>query len=237
MVLFYGIRLGGFSHFVESGARWRLETFGGSHRVNRSVQMPDVWLSMKHPEYDRLDVTSPTASHFGGSAFRKELKEIAELKGQMRFNVLDPRLSDPSHPQYERFLELAKVFGQSRQELDVRLWHSVAVLMRLQEDLGDRLEIRLIAEPFAEAKAPYFTIGRSGHSYLSANPSKRLDVIIPRPGEPTYSDSFSDPSVIILNRPKNAEVIRFTEAFNTMWETAVPLDAALQKTFRAHIDG
>ncbi|MGI9244191.1 MAG: hypothetical protein ACR2RV_25560, partial [Verrucomicrobiales bacterium] len=99
MFLFYGFRLGGFTHFFESGARWRLETFGGSHQVDRSVKMPDVWLSMKHPEYDRIDVTSPTASHFGGSAFRKELREIAEIDGKVRFDILDPRISSPSHPQ------------------------------------------------------------------------------------------------------------------------------------------
>ena len=81
------------------------------------------------------------------------------------------------------------------------------------------------------------SIGRSGHSYLAANPAKRLDVIVPRPDQPSYNDSFSDPGVIHLNRPKNAEVTRFTEAFKTMWESATPLDAALQEKFRAHIDG
>jgi hypothetical protein len=192
---------------------------------------------MKHPEYDRLDVTSPTASHLGGSAFRKELRKMAKAHAQMRINVLDPRVSDPSHPQHERFLALAEVFGQSHRELDARLWHSVAVLMHLQEEFGDQLEVRLISKPSTEAQAPYFTIGRSGHLYQSGNPKRRLDVIVPRPDEPTFTDSFSDPGMIIVNRPENAEVLRFTEAFKSMWELATPLDGTIQKELRAHIDG
>lgn len=236
LLLFYGIRLGGFSHFIESAARWRLETFGGTLRVSRSVRTPDVLLSMKHPEYNRLDVTSPTASHLGGSAFRKELRKMAADHAQMRINVLDPRLSDPSHPQHERFLALADAFGQSPRELDARLWHSAAVLLHLQEEFGDHLEVRLISKPSPAAKPPYFSIGRSGHLYQSGNPKRRLDVIVPRPAEPTFTDSFSDPGMIIVDRPKNPEVLRFTEAFKAMWEAATPLDATVQREFRTHID-
>ncbi|MGI9243232.1 MAG: hypothetical protein ACR2RV_20710, partial [Verrucomicrobiales bacterium] len=140
-------------------------------------------------------------------------------------------------PQHARFLRLAEAFGQSRHELDVRLWHSIAVLMHLKEELGDCVEIRLISEPFAEARDPYFTIGRSGHSYLSDKPKRRLDVIVPRPDQPSYTDSFSNPGVITLNRPNNPEVIRYTEAFESLWESATPLDAALEEEFRTHIDG
>ena len=41
LVLFYAIRLDGFSHCIESGSRWRIETFGGRHHVDRSVRTPD----------------------------------------------------------------------------------------------------------------------------------------------------------------------------------------------------
>lgn len=237
LILFYGIRLGGFSHFIESAARWRLETFGGSHHVSRSVRTPDVLLSMKHPDYDRLDVISPTAVHLGGSAFRKEFRKMAKEHARMRVAVLDPRLSDPAHPQHQRFLALAKAFGQSSRELDARLWHSVAVLLFLQEEFGDRLEIRLISAPSPDARAPYFSIGRSGHLYQSFNPKRRLDVIVPRPDQPTFTDSFSNPGVIIVNRPDHSDVILFTEAFKAMWESATPLDEALREEFCAHIDG
>lgn len=237
LMLFYGIRLGGCAHFIESAARWRLETFGGVHHVSRAVRTSDVVLSLKLPQYDRLDLTSPTAVHLGGSAFRKELGEIAENGGHLRINILDPRISDLSHPQHERFLALAAVFGQTHRELDARLWHSVSVLLRLQDELGDRLEARLISAPSADAKAPYFTIGRSGHLYQSANPKHCLDVIVPRPETPSFTDSSSDPSVIIVNRPNNPEVLRFSEAFKSLWEAATPLDAALQQELRARIDG
>ncbi|MFT4550946.1 MAG: hypothetical protein ACI9UA_004943 [Pseudoalteromonas tetraodonis] len=238
LVLFYGMYLGGFSHFFESGSRWRLETFGGRHEVERSVQTPDVVLSLRHPPYDRLDVTTPTAVHLGGTAFRKELRSMLnERGGRLRINVLDPRLTDPSNPNHARFVELAGAFGMTRHELSARCWHSAAVLLHLAEEFGEKIEIRLIAEPVAGAKSPYFCIGRSGHSYQSENPKKRLDVIVPRPAESTNSDSFTHPGLIIKDRPNNDQVIRFTDAFKSAWDNATPLDQALQDELQNYLDG
>jgi hypothetical protein len=238
LILFYGIRLGGFSHFLESGARWRMETFGGSHHVERSVQTPDVLLSLKQVEYDRLDVTAPTAIHLGGTAFRKELRRmVLERGGQLRINALDPRLADPDHPSHQRFVSLAEVFGMTEIELAARCWYSTAVLLHLEEEFGDGVQIRLISQAGDSAAHPYFCIGRSGQSYFSDDPKTRLDVIIPRPAEPTFSNSFTHPGVIIKDRPKQAEVIRFTAAFNATWANATPLDQALQDELRTHLDG
>ena len=62
-------------------------------------------------------------------------------------------------------------------------------------------------------------------------------MIVPRPDEPTFSDSFTHPGVIYKNRPKNAEVVRFTDSFNSVWENAIPLAKPLQDDLRKHLDG
>ena len=54
-LVFYGTRLHGLTHLQESLGRWKVETFGGIHQVDRSVRMPDVLLSCKPRGYDRLD--------------------------------------------------------------------------------------------------------------------------------------------------------------------------------------
>ena len=98
MVLFIGFyftQLHGISHFRESFGRWRVENFGGVHEVDRAVRMPDVILSFKPRGYDRLDVMAMTSIHFGGTAFRDELRALAGRGGIIRIVVLDPRIGDP----------------------------------------------------------------------------------------------------------------------------------------------
>ena len=106
----------------------------------------------------------------------------------------------------------------------------------MEEDLGDGIEIRLISEPSDTSKYPYFCSGRSGHNYFSTNQKKRLDIIVPRPEKPTYSNSFTHPGKIIKDRPKNADVVRFTKAFEATWETAIPINQALHEKLRTYLD-
>ncbi len=237
-ILFYGIRLKGFAHFSESGARWRLETFGGSHRFDRSVRVPDIVLSFQRFQCDQLDITVPTAAHLGGTAFRKELREIAaEKDGRIRVAALDPRLSEVGHLHHERFAELSEVFGMRPWEFRARCWHSTAVLIHLGEELGEAIEIRLISEPSPDAVEPYFVIGRSGHAYRAAKPEKRLDTIVPRPAEPTGSDSFTHPGTVHMNRPKHPDVVKFSEAFATLWQKATPLTPELKDELLIQLRG
>ena len=67
---FYGIRLNGFSHMGESLSRWRMEVFGGTFPVERSIEVPDVILSFHEEGYDRVDAVAATGAYLGGTAFR-----------------------------------------------------------------------------------------------------------------------------------------------------------------------
>ena len=93
---FYATQLKGVSHFRESFSRWRVESFGGIHEVDRAVRMPDVILSFKPRGYDRLDAMVMTSIHFGGTAFRDELRALAARGGIIRIVVLDPRIAEPN---------------------------------------------------------------------------------------------------------------------------------------------
>ena len=238
VAVFYATRLGGMSHFMESGARWRVDTFGGTHHVDRAVRTPDVLLSFREREFNRLDALAPTAVHFGGTVFREELRAMAAREGGfIRIAALDPRLAEENHPGHARFVALGQAFGLSPYELAARCWHSTAVLLRLAEELADRVEIRLISEPHEDAQAPYFCIGRSGHAYEAGDEGTRLDVIVPRPSEPTGSDSFTHPGMIIKNRPNNPDVLRHTREFESLWNAATQLDDELRIELLDHIDG
>ncbi len=236
--LFYGIRLGGFAHFRESAARWRVETFGGAHHVDRSVRIPDVILSFQDRQYDQLDVVAMTAVNLKGTAFRKELREMAaDPDGRIRIVALDPRLGEPEHPGHAKFVALAEAFGQKQWEYRARSWHSASVLLHLKEDLGDAIEIRFLSTASEGAHPPFLTAGRAAHLYFSDNPKKRLDIVVPRPDEPTGTDSFTHPGTIYIDRPKNGQVVKFTAQFNELWEKATPLDDALQNELLQELRG
>ena len=237
-VLFYAMLLGGLSHFFQSAARWRVESFGGTLHVDRAVRTPDVLLSFRESEFNRLDALVPTATHFGGTAFRAELRAMVDREdGLIRVGALDPRLSDPDHPQHKRFTELAEAFGMSDYELEARCWYSTAVLLCLEAEFGAGIEIRLIEAPVENAQSPYFCLGRSGHLYYSDGRKGRLDVIVPRPEKPTGSDSFTNPGMIIKNRPKDDDVVRFNRNFDSMWEGALELNGDLRDQFLDHLNG
>jgi hypothetical protein len=223
-LIFYATQLQGWSHLKESFARWRVDTLGGNLTVNRSIEIPDVLLSFEDPKHDRIDFLGPTTVHIGANAFRKELRELIQHNGSTRIITLDPRLANASHPQHERYLQLAQAFGLEPWEFAARLHYNAAVVMRLDEEFGDACQIRFLATPSPHAHTPYFTIGRHGHSYQSSDPSDRLDVLVPRPANPTGFDSLTDPATVIVNRPDNPEVVRFTKAFEETWSQAVPLD-------------
>lgn len=238
IVLFYGFRLGGFDHFRESWARWRVENFGGRHHVDRSVRTSDVVLSFHRMQFDQLDAFTMTAAHLKASAFRKELKEMAaEEGGRIRIVALDPRLGDVDHPLHPAFAELAAAFGHKPWEYSARCWHSVAVLIELENEIGESLQVRLLTEALPDATPPFFSIGRSGHAYRAKDPDKRLDIIVPRPSKPSGTDSFTHPADIFVNRSGNAEVQRFHASFETAWERSIPLDEPLKNEFLIHLRG
>ena len=236
--LFYGIRLGGFAHFRESASRWRVETFGGAHQVDRSVRISDVILSFQHRQYNKLDVVAMTAVNLKGNAFREELREIAaEPEGHIRIVALDPRLGEPGHPEHEKFVALAEAFGQKQWEYRARAWHSASVLLHLRKELGDAIEIRFLSTPSKDANPPFITAGRSGHLYFSTNPKKRLDVVVPRPDEPDGNDSFAHPGTVYIDRQEDGQVVKFTAQFKELWEKATPLDDALQNELLQELRG
>lgn len=238
MVSFYGIRLGGWNHCVESFARWRVETFGGVHEIDRSVRMYDVLMSFRRDrDRDRVDVASMATFHVTGRSFLAELKEIVrERGGVVRVVSLDPRLADPAHPSHAAFAAQAEAFGQRPWEFGACCWHSTAVLIHLSEELGERFEVRFLDRPSADAVPPHFSIGRSLHVYRHDEPSHCVDVLIPRPAE-GGSDSLVHPTVIVCRRPRNPEVVRFRAAFERLWESAIPMDATLKETLLDRLDG
>ena len=103
-VLFYGIRLNGFAHLGEALNRWRMEVFGGTFKVQRSIELPDVILSFHSENFDRVDALSGATGFMGGTAFRKEIAVIAKRPGaRIRIVALDPRLGNPQHPRHAEF--------------------------------------------------------------------------------------------------------------------------------------
>ncbi len=228
-VYFYGVRLNGFAHLADSAGRWRLEVFGGTLEVDRSIEVPDVILSLRVESYNHLDSVAASAGFMGGTAFRKEIEVIAARPGaRIRVVALDPRMGAPGHPRHADFAAAAAAFGMESWEYRARCWHSAAVLLHLKKEIGAALEVKLLDERLTAAPAPFFTQGRSLQLSRSDDPSKRLDILVPRPLEADGMDSFTHPGLIIRNRPDNAEVQRFAEAFSLAWSRARPLNAALE---------
>lgn len=226
---FYGVRLHGFAHAAEAFGRWRMEVFGGTFKVQRSIEVPDVILSFRGENYDRLDAMTASAAFMGGSAFRAELKNIADRPGaRLRIVALDPRMGNAGHLSYADFAAVAAAFGMEPLEYRARCWHSVTVLLRLVKAHAPALEVRLLDRRLPGATAPFFSNGRSLHLYRSSDSATRLDVLVPHPQEADGADSFAHPGLIVRNRPDDAEVSRFTAGFQSAWDVALPLDAALE---------
>ncbi len=234
-IVFYATQLDGLRHFTESFARWRVENFGGEHQVNRASRTSDVILSFQPAEYDRLDVLSMISLHFGGTAFRRELKGLVRRGGKIRIITLDPRIGDSDHPEHQRFLELANAFGQKPWAFRARCWYSTAVLLQLKQEFKADLQIGYISQPLKWARAPFMSPGRSSHAYQADDHAKRLDVIVQRPHNPDGFDSFSHPARLFRGRPEEPLVERFTTSFEEAWKGAVVLDEALQQSFLARI--
>jgi hypothetical protein len=229
-VWFCGVRLHGFAHLNESFGRWRMEAFGGTFQVKRAIELPDVFLSFREENYDRLDAMTASAAFMGGTAFRDELKVLAERPGaRLRVVALDPRMGEPSHPHFADFTASAEAFGMDAREYRVRSWHSLAVLLRLLKAHAPALEVRLLDRRLPETSPPFLTEGRSLHLYRHGRESTRLDVLVPHPSQPDGTDSFSHPGFLIRNRPDNSEVKRFAASFESAWQASLPLDAALQE--------
>ena len=228
-VLFYGLRLNGFAHLTDSLRRCRMEIFGGTYHVERSIEVPEVILSFREEAFDRVDAATSSAGFLGGSAFRQEIAAIAARPGaKLRIIALDPRLADPSHPHHAEFKATAAAFGMEVWEYGARCRHSSAVLLHLLRDFAPTLEARLLSERLPSATDPFFTPGRSLQLYRHDDPAVRLDVLVPRPNEADGMDSFSHPGLIIRHRPDDSEVRRFSAAFAEGWDRARPFDAALQ---------
>ena len=228
-IYFYGVRLNGFAHLADSAGRWRLEVFGGTLKVDRSIEVPDVILSLREESYNHLDYVAASAGFMGGTAFRKEIEVIAARPGaRIRVVVLDPRMGAAGHPRHAEFVAVAAAFGMEPWEYRARCWHSAAVLLHLKKENGAALEVKLLDERLTAAPGPFFTPGRSVQLSRSDAPSVRLDILVPRPLEADGMDSFSHPGLIIRNRPDDAEVKRFADAFTVAWSRARPLDGALE---------
>jgi hypothetical protein len=229
MVLFYGIRLNGFAHLSDALGRWRMEVFGGTFRVERSIEVPDVFLSLRSEEFDRVDAMSSSAAFLGGTAFRRELAVIVQRKGaRIRVVALDPRMGTPGHPRHAEFAAEAAAFGLKPWEYAARCRHSAAVLLHLLEDFAPGLEVRFLDVPMTSGKRPFFLAGRSVQLYRADDPASRLDVVVPRPAEPDGVDSFAHPGLIIRHRIDDPEVKRFRAAFDEAWAAARPADRNLQ---------
>jgi len=226
---FYGVKLNGFAHMADSIGRWRIEVFGGTFKVERSIEVPDVILSLREEKYDRVDAVAASAGFMGGAAFRKEIKAIAGRPGAaIRVVVVDPRMGAPEHPRHAEFAVAAVAFGMKPWEYSARCWHSAAVLLHLKQEIGSALEVKLLDERLDGAPAPFFTQGRSVQLFRGDDPAVRLDILVPRPSEADGMDSFTHPGLLIRNRPDDAEVKRFSGAFAHAWNRARPLDAALE---------
>jgi len=237
LLYFYAVPLRGLAHARESFARWRIERFGGVHQVDRSVQIYDVLLSFEPRPLDRLDVVSLFSNHVGGRSFEQELEAVVGAGGHVRVVTLDPRMGDESHPRHAAFAALGRAFGQEPWLFEANVWHSTATLVALQERLGERFEIRFTTDGLPDARAPFFTHGRSAHSYSSSKPKRRLDVIVPRPESPDGADSLAHPAMVIRNRPDHPEVKKYTAALEALWGASAPLDDALKSQLVARFDG
>ena len=236
-LLFYATQLDGLAHFKESFSRWRVENFGGEHQVDRAARAPDVILSFPNAHYDRVDLLSMTSIHFGGRAFRKEIEGVIQRGGIIRVVGLDPRIGNNQHPNNGSFIELAKAFDEELWEFRARCWHSAAVLVRLNQQLGERFQVRLIAEAIPGATSPYMSPGRWSHAYREDDPSKRMDVIVERPDTPDGRSSFAHAARVFRNRPDDPTVSRFTALFEEAWKRGTPLDLPLTQVLLESLDG
>ena len=233
--LFYAFRLNGLGHFQESFARWRIENFGGEHTVDRSVRSADLILSFAPQRCDRADVLSLVSLHFSGTAFRKDLEAFAARGGRIRIVTLDPKLSEPSHPHYERFVALGKAFGQDPLSFRARCVYMATVVVGLKDALGEALNVRVIDAPLSGADSPYFCLGRSTQLYFADDRPERTDLLAGRPTSPTLLDSFADPQLVIRNRPDHPDVLRFSQAFEEAWSAGRPLDESLRTSLEERL--
>jgi len=197
--------------------------------------MPDVVLSFKPRGYNRLDAMAMTSIHFGGTAFRRELEALAKRGGLIRIVILDPWVFDPDSPNTATFADLAAAFGKEPWELRAKCWYSTAVIVRLSQELGDSLQVRLIDEPLSQAEPPYFVPGRSSHAYLASDIEDRLDVIVPRIDPEEGVSSLVHPARVVIDRRENQEVRTFTDAFTEAWERGTAVDESLAEELVNHI--
>mgnify|MGYP006888806428 CR=1 FL=1 len=135
------------------------------------------------------------------------------------------------------FLDLAKAFDEELWEFRARCWHSAAVLVHLNQQLGERFQVRLMAESITGARAPYMSPGRWSHSYRADNRGKRMDVIIERPDIADGTDSFSHKARVFRNRPDDPTVALFARAFEEAWKNGTLLDETLTQALLETLDG
>ncbi len=238
-VMFYLFVLGGGAHVRYAVKVWRLRAFGGVQELDRASRIFDNLEIFDSPDYNRLDIVS-LSLYVASTTFRQELIELVEDDhGRIRIVTLDPRIADPGHPQRAAFENLAGRFGQKPWEFEVECWHSIIKLLTLRDDLGEGIEIRLIAEPSPTAPPGYFLLGRSYHAYNSKTPRKRFDIIVPRPAGEEFraADSPAHPALRLKNRTDNPEVRRFTKEFDLLWQRAQPIDDALAETLLKRFRG
>lgn len=237
-VVFYGVRLGGISHFKTSFARWRVENFGGEIAVDRSIRVFDVLLSFEPVPYDRLDVVSAGAMPVGLSSLRQELNEVVKNdRGLVRYVALDPRLADPDRPDRAAFEELARRYGLEPWELREGIDLTMSAVLHVARDLGPGFEVRVVQELDAGGEiVGLLTAGRGAHAYRSGDPSARLDILLTGSGS-AGNGGLAQPALVVRNRPDHPLVRERQEQFERLWNKAVPLDVELRKEVLEDLNG
>src|SRR5262249_25027265 len=150
---------------------------------------------------------------------------------KVRVLVLDPRVAGAPDGK-EQFELLARQFGRDPLVLLEECRYSTATLLALQEQLGERLEVRFYRQPARGAQDHFFLPGRSYHKYNSDAPSRRLDVIVPYVPDGPEATAWGEGMLRVKDRPDHEQVKRYTEAFGQLWDQAASIEE-LKMAFRA----
>lgn len=229
----YLIGLGGAQHVRHVANLTWFRIFGGQQRIEKAINIYEEIYTFGSSSYDRMDIKG-ISLYVTGRNFEASLRNrLRAPHALIRILVLDPSVAlAPEHTEKGRaFASLARAYGQEPVELRAEVLHSSVVLDQLAANLGTRCEVRVFSEPSATSSLPHWTSSRSYQQWMSENPSRRLDIVVPCPRNEQPTDSPSGSAWRIGNRPNHDLTIGASKEFIELWTKpgTVPLKSVMQR--------
>lgn len=216
--------------FSYSGKAYRqlyLNLFGGEIAYEHAFKVYDALEAFEQPGYNSFDIAAiniyTTATSYRRNKFEAILKRP---QGRVRILLLDPRMALKEKTR-EKFNKVSGNFGDPADITFAECYLSTLALIKAKKDLekyGDRFQVRFYSKPHPDADENYYILGRSYHKYSTIDTSMRFDIIVPYGNKKEKNiDSGLRRAYLIKDAPKNNRVVKYTSAFEKVWETSTPI--------------